>query len=192
MRKITLLVVVLVASFANAQVNYPESSAEVFSKKHELRVGTIRLLTGNSLDVGYEYILDTNQGFGANLLLGFGNDDFSFNQQFSFSPYYRFYFNKSEEYGARGMFVEGFMDFYSGENDYYGDYYYEPSTGYGYYYDTRREFFEVAAGFALGWKWVNRMGFVLDIKAGYGRNLLNEDSAPEGLFRGDVSVGYRF
>jgi len=127
------------------------------------------------------------------MLIGFGDNDFIgyTEQQFSISPYYRFYFNKSQEYGAKGMFVEGFADFYSGRSYNFYNYTIDPYGNY-YYYDRKENYFDVAAGFALGWKWVNTIGFVFEIKAGYGRNLIKENPDAAGVFRGDFSLGYRF
>ncbi len=195
MKKTFLLLGLLVSTVAFSQVDYPESSANVFERKNELRLGAVRLLSGNSFDLGYERIIDRNQSFGANLLIGFGDNEFigDTEQIFSISPYYRFYFNKSQEYGARGMFVEGFADFYSGRTwNYYSYYTPDPTVGNYYYYEKKENYFDVAAGFALGWKWVNTIGFVLELKAGYGRNLLNNNEYSSGIFRGDFSIGYRF
>ena len=107
MKKIAFIAGMLLSFSGFSQTTYPESSDLVFSKKNEVRIGAIRLLAGNSLDLGYERIIDRNQSFGANMLIGFGDNDFIgyTEQQFSISPYYRFYFNKSQEYGAKGMFV---------------------------------------------------------------------------------------
>lgn len=194
MKKLTLACILL-ASFAGfAQITYPESSGAVFERKNELKIGAIHLLSGHSLDIGYEHIQDRNRGFGANLMIGFGDDVADYQPIFSLSPYYRFYFNSSQEYGARGMYAEGFTDFYTAkEYGYYSNYIYDDN--YGGYYDYQlydKKYFEIAAGVALGWKWVNTVGFVLDIKAGYGRNLLGATDYRDGIFRGDVSLGYRF
>jgi len=193
MKKIAFLAGMLLSYSGFSQTTYPESSDLVFSKKNEVRIGAIRLLAGNSLDLGYERIIDRNQSFGANMLIGFGDNDFIgyTEQQFSISPYYRFYFNKSQEYGAKGMFVEGFADFYSGRSYNFYNYSIDPYGNY-YYYDRKENYFDVAAGFALGWKWVNTIGFVFEIKAGYGRNLIKENPDAAGVFRGDFSLGYRF
>ncbi|MEG1020583.1 MAG: DUF3575 domain-containing protein [Myroides sp.] len=193
MKKIAFIAGMLLSLSAFSQTTYPESSDLVFSKKNEVRIGAIRLLAGNSLDLGYERIIDRNQSFGANMLIGFGDNDFIgyTEQQFSISPYYRFYFNKSQEYGAKGMFVEGFADFYSGRSYNFYNYTIDPYGNY-YYYDRKENYFDVAAGFALGWKWVNTIGFVFEIKAGYGRNLIKENPDAAGVFRGDFSLGYRF
>lgn len=52
---------------------------------------------------------------------------------------------------------------------------------------------KVGIGFAIGQKWVSRNGFVFELSVGGGRYLgSDDDEAPEGFFRGGVSVGYRF
>ncbi len=154
-------------------------------------MGAIRLLAGHSLDIGYERIIDRNQGYGVNLLIGFADESEDrsegFKQIISVSPYYRFYFNKSQEYGAKGMFIEGFTDFYNGKS--WDTVYTSWNNTYDYF--NEEKYFEIAAGLALGWKWVNTAGFIFEIKLGFGRNLLgNADN--EGIFRGDFSIGYRF
>src|SRR5690606_14140625 len=157
MRKILILLGLLVATAGFSQIDYPESSGSVFEKQHEIRLGAIRLLAGHSLDIGYERIIDRNQGYGVNLLIGLSDDDSSesFKQVFSVSPYYRFYFNKSQEYGAKGMFVEGFADFYNGKS--WDTAYYIWDDTYDHF--NEEKYFDIAAGLALGWKWVNTIGF---------------------------------
>lgn len=189
MKKALLIIGLMFSTLTYGQVDFPESSEGVFNKNKEVRLGVARLLLGNSLDVGFEKIIDRNQSFGANMLIGFNDRDFDTSQVFSLSPYYRFYFNRSQEYGAKGMFVEGFLDFYSGKTEVYN---YVPfSENYEDYY-KEKSFFDIAGGFALGWKWVNTAGFVFETKIGYGRNILDENPNAEGIFRGDFSVGYRF
>jgi len=191
MKKIFILLSFLCFSFSEAQDTYFESSNKVFEKKNEVRIGVAKLLSAVGLDLNYEMIKDRNQGFGASLYIGFEKDD-TFYQNFSVAPYYRFYFTKSEEYGAKGFFVEGFADFYSGKNIEYV--YVSNNSGYnnyGYSYEKRTNFFDIAAGVAIGKKWVNTSGFVFELKAGYGKNLLN-NSFKSGVLRGDASIGYRF
>lgn len=64
MKKSLLLLGLFMTSAAGfSQIDYPESSADVFNKNKEVRLGAIRLLLGNSLDVGFEKIIDRNQSF---------------------------------------------------------------------------------------------------------------------------------
>nr|WP_297307209.1 hypothetical protein [uncultured Flavobacterium sp.] len=194
-KKIILFVTFSLFSLAQAQVKYPESSSKVYSKSNEIRLGALKALFGNGLELSYERVLDTNKGFGATLYVAKAEDGI-LNQNFSVSPYFRFYFTKSEEYGAKGFFAEGFLDFYSGKNyyyNYYGSIDYE--NGYpvhnGYSEEVKKNFFDTAIGLTLGKKWVNTSGFVLEAKLGYGRNLLKEN-INDGVLKFDLSVGYRF
>lgn len=191
MRKILILFGLMATTAGFSQIDYPESSGSVFEKQHEIRLGAIRLLAGHSLDIGYERIIDRNQGYGVNLLIGFADESEDrsegFKQIISVSPYYRFYFNKSQEYGAKGMFIEGFADFYNGKS--WDTVYTSWNNTYDYF--NEEKYFEIAAGLALGWKWVNTAGFIFEIKLGFGRNLLG-NAPDEGIFRGDFSIGYRF
>jgi hypothetical protein len=90
------------------------------------------------------------------------------------------YFDRDEQYGAKGFFVESFLSFYSGDNnfDYIGN-------------NTNDSYFDTALGFSLGQKWINSGGFIFEIKAGVGRNLLG-NATNNVIFKGDFSIGYRF
>jgi len=185
MKKVFVLFTFLTAALTQAQVTYPESSSQVYNKQNEVRLGAAKLLSGIGFEANYEFVKDTNQGFGASVFIVFNDYDY-FDQKFVVTPYYRFYFTKSEEYGAKGFFVEGFADFYSGKQE-------ENIFNYTTFesYTKDRNFFDIAAGLTIGKKWINTAGFVLEMKAGYGRNILN-NSTYDGIFKGDISVGYRF
>jgi hypothetical protein len=73
----------------------------------ELRINALTLMVGPALDISYEHVLSSASGLGASLLLNFGGDNYG-SQKFALSPFYRFYFFDQKDYGARGLFVEGF------------------------------------------------------------------------------------
>jgi hypothetical protein len=109
--------------------------------------------------------------------------DNSYTEDFSITPFARFYFQETQEYGAKGFFVEGFAKYVSGKNDIY----------YSGFYGYKPEKFTAGAlGISLGKKWVNGSGFVLELLAGAGRTLGNSKVAPDAFFRGDINIGYRF
>lgn len=190
MKKILLLVSIAFVNFTHAQVSYPDSSSKVFAKPNEIRLDALKALFGAGLELSYERVVDTNKGFGAHVYIGKAEDGI-LNQTFSVAPYFRFYFTNSEEYGAKGFFAEGFLDFYTGKNFNYL-YYYEPYPGDAYYNaEKTKSFFDTAIGLSIGKKWVNTAGFVLQTKLGYGRNLLKENQN-DGVLKFDLSVGYRF
>lgn len=192
MKKIVLTLLTLVSVSAVAQTTFPESMNSAYDKKHEIRVGAIKLLSGHSLELSYERVKDKNQGYGAHFLVGFGDGEDVLNQNISIAPYYRFYFSQSQEYGAKGMFVEGFADLYSGTEYVYSNSYTVDPYGYYYYNQNKENFTDLALGLAIGWKKVNTIGFVFELKAGYGKNLIQQNTNASGVFKGDISIGYRF
>ncbi len=177
MKKIpTIIVVLFCVQFSMAQTTI-ESSKDISERRHELKLETIKLMAVPALELNYEYIKDVNQGFGAILLLNF--DKKNYNEKLSLTPYFRFYFNTNQEYGAKGFFVKAFSSFYSGrESEYYDN-------------DDREGFFDIALGFGAGQKLINKSGFVFEYFIGAGRNLLgNSDETMMAKF--GVNVGYRF
>ncbi len=50
---------------------------------------------------------------------------------------------------------------------------------------------DFALGFGLGGKFVSKQGFFLDLNAGIGRNLLN-DNSPTIVGQFNVNLGFRF
>ncbi len=165
---------------SNAQ-DTDKEKIDVFDRKHEVRLGAMKLLSGSILEGSYEYILDSNQGFGAYVLVNFdaGNEWF---ENYSLTPYYRMYFQTNEDYGAKGFFVEGFTSFFSSDFDFVDSILGE---------DNNKDVFDISIGLSLGKKWINTSGFVFEAKLGAGRNLLgNADS--DVLIKGDFYIGYRF
>ena len=175
--------IILVFSFCfnvQAQQENSEESNNVLTRKHEVRLGALKLLAGGIFEGSYEYVIDSNQSFGAHLLVNFdqGNEYF---ENHSITPYYRMYFQTREDYGAKGFFVEGFVSFFLTDYD---------------LFDTSgmidsNDVFDTSIGLTLGKKWINTAGFVFEIRLGAGRNLLNEANF-DALFKGDFSIGYRF
>ena len=148
------------------------------NRVNELKIGMVKLLAGPILDLEYERIANTYASYGSNIVINLGSNYFLYD--FSLSPFYRIYFTERKQYGTKGLFIQGFMGYYTGE-DYY------------YYYDSHlKKYHSLGAGVGLGWKWVNKQGFVIQFLAGGGRTIAGGHRAPEGLFQGDLSVGYRF
>jgi len=148
--------------------------------KNEIKGNALFLVLG-AVEVTYERILNEDSGLGVSLF--FINEE-DFDSSFSLTPYYRAYFGKRL---AAGFFVEGFSMINTGK--YYGNSNYDPNTGYYTYED--KKFTDFALGFGLGSKWIHRKGFVFEINAGIGRNLLSNNS-PEVVGRGGITLGYRF
>lgn len=173
-----------------------ESKKDIFERKNEIRLGAVKLLSSGIFETSYEYIKDSNQGYGASLLVNFDSGN-NYLENYSLTPFYRMYFQTYEDYGAKGFFVEGFTSFFGGKNE--NIYETEYIHGFGQPTSTTitslvekgENFFDISIGLALGKKWINSAGFVFEIKAGAGRNLLN-GSEFDALFKGDLYIGYRF
>jgi len=177
--------VCLTTAFAQEQEPTKETTS-IFDRKHEVKLSTIKLLASGIFEASYEFIQNKNTGFGASLLLNLDAKNNSYPEDYSLTPFYRMYFQTNEDFGAKGFFVEGFTSFYGGTN--YDDFY---STSGSYLGESDSKFFDIAMGIALGKKWINSSGFVFEAKAGVGRNLLGNSNF-DALFKGDLSIGYRF
>jgi hypothetical protein len=151
------------------------------SKKNELKGNALFLVLGAG-EITYERLINGDSGVGVSVF--FVKED-DFDTQFSLTPYYRAYFGKKT---AAGFFVEGFGMLNSGNTGSYSQY---DSSSQIYHVVKGKEFSDFALGFGLGAKWIHQRGFVFEINAGIGRNLLNSDS-PEVVGRGGITFGYRF
>ncbi|WP_298155163.1 hypothetical protein [Flavobacterium sp.] len=173
-KMITLFLLATCISYAQ------EERADIFSRKHEVKVGAIKLLAGPIFEGTYEYIQSKDFTYGVSLLgnLDSGNDYY---EDFSVTPFARFYFQETKEFGAKGFFVEGFAKYSSGRN-----------TTDDYYDSNSVKYNAAALGLSLGKKWINRTGFVFEVLVGVGRTLGNSDAMPDAIFRGDLNLGYRF
>lgn len=184
MKKIIVLLGLMVSSFGFSQENETPSF-----KRNELSLNAPYLVAG-AFDVSYERILNEESGVGISALISFDEDLYI---KYAITPYYRYYFGKKP---ASGFFVEGFAMlnqyddsseiYYEGYYDDYGNFY----TTYSYEGDESTNF---ALGFGLGSKWVTKKGFLFEINAGIGRNLINENNSDNEIVgRGGILFGYRF
>ncbi len=164
-------------------ISYSQEKNQDFNtKKHEFKAGGIKLIAGPILETTYEYIQSKNFTFGTSLLINLNSDDF--NEDFSLTPFARFYFQETKEYGAYGFFVEGFGKIATG-NDYFNEY----NNGNA---NDDDNYTAVALGLSAGRKWINTSGFVVETLFGVGRTLGNSNNAPEAFVRWDLFIGYRF
>ncbi len=155
----------------------------IFTKKHEIKIGSIKILARPIFEGTYEYIYSKDFSFGSSILISLNSKDY-YNEEFSLTPFARFYFQETKEYGAKGFFFEGFAKYFSGKND--------VSDNYRMRGIVPQKFNSIAIGFSLGKKWINSSGFVLELLGGVGRTLGNSEFQPDAVFRGDLNFGYRF
>lgn len=152
-------------------------SKSIFEKRREVKMEVIKLLSVPIIETTYEFVHDRNKGYGAYLLVNLDQSK-DYNETFSLTPFFRMYFSRDEQYGAKGFFVEAFSSFFTG-----------PSSRNGLGKDKNA--FDVSLGFSLGQKWINSSGFVFEYRFGIGRNLLG-NTREDFLAKGGLCVGYRF
>mgnify|MGYP007046300868 CR=1 FL=1 len=163
--------------------NSPETIIDV--SETELRINALALLVGPALDISYEHVLSSSSGLGGSLLLNFGGDNFG-SQKFALTPFYRFYFFDQKDYGARGLFVEGFSSLALEDTER------EELSDGSYVEQENDNEFQWSIGFAAGRKWINQKGFSFEIFLGLGRYLLSTAAPVEVHPRLGASFGKRF
>lgn len=165
---------------------------EKFSKQigtKEFKVDFLDLLVFPALSVGYEKVNDSSSAFGTTLFLNLGGEDSDWNDNLAITPYYRFYFLQSEDYGGYGIFAEVFTKFKFGAAEVGTS---SPSGDL-----VEENYFDIALGLAVGKKWINRKGFTLETLFGVGRNLFydkDSDSSQRSATSTTISIslGKRF
>ena len=190
-KKQLFLILLTVSFIAKAQnktdANETESQKSMTElsekKRHSLSLDVIAGLVFPAFNPRYEYVLNKHSGIGADLNINFDDENGSqILEKFSFSPYYRQYFFSKEDYGAKGFYGEGFLKFYTYENETYF---------FGDSINTNTEaYFETALGIGIGWKWVSNSGFFIDINGGLGRNLGFADDPNDRDLTGKFGVNF--
>lgn len=179
--KNSLLILCLVASLTSfCQETKIEKikDTSIFERKYELKVGGIKLLAGPIFEATYEYIHSKNFTYGSSILVNLDSKN-DYPEDFSVSPFARFYFQETREYGASGFFVEGFGKILTGKTS-------------DLFNNVHEKFTAGALGLSLGKKWINSSGFVFELLIGAGRTIGGGTNAPDAVFRGDLNIGYRF
>lgn len=174
MKKLFLNILLLTTFLGLSQ---EKRSTDLSNRKYEVKFGALKLLAGTIFEGTYEYIYSEDFTFGSSLLVNFDKTT-DYNEDFSITPFARFYFQETKEYGAKGFFVEGFGKYASGRD-------------YQIFSDGEK-YNAAALGISLGKKWVNNSGFVLEVLFGGARTLGGSDKTPDAFFRGDLFLGYRF
>lgn len=192
MKKSLLFSIVMLCSFGiHSQEVGPTGpqkgiTGPILAKRHELGSDVISAITIPALNPRYEYLLGKYSGIGAEVFVSLDDDNGnSDHERFSIAPYYRQYFFSERDYGAKGFYAEGFAKFFTfGERVRNGN----NST-------TKENFFDTSIGAGIGWKWVSRSGFFVDLGFGIGRNLGlpgNKNVGEKVQFRGGLNFGWRF
>ena len=193
---ITLFFIISLTSYSQDKIQQVEvvktdTQIEEFSKQigtKEFKLDFLDLLVFPALSVGYEKINDSSTAFGTTLFINLGGEDSDWNDNLAITPYYRFYFLQSEDYGGYGVFAEVFTKFAFGDAEVYNEI---SNTS------IDENYFDMALGLAVGRKWINRKGFTLETLFGVGRNLFFDEESDSGdrsaaSARFNISIGKRF
>jgi len=151
----------------------------------EIGLDVFDLALFRTIDVSYEYIKNSEFGFGLSARVNL-TDEYSilsFIEKYSITPFFRYYFFNKQDYGSKGFYTEVFLKFF-GRDVYDG--------WFGTSGDKINSHFDAALGIGLGYKFVSRSGFILDLNVGMGRSLRLSDLEDVGVARGGITFGYRF
>ena len=151
--------------------------------QNEIKVDFLDFIIFPALTLGYEKNRNSSTAYGATMFINFDTELGSeWNDKFAITPYYRFYFLESQDYGGYGVFAEIFTKFSSAKIENYSDAKSESYT-------------DISPGLAVGRKWINRKGFTFELMFGVGRNLLYDEDVNgmnTATIRSGVSIGKRF
>ncbi len=161
------------------------SKTSVFDKKNELKIDMVKLVAVPSLEIEYERIISHWSSVGGIIKFGDGGNEFS--RKFRIAGFYRGYFTKNEDYGTKGFYGELLTGYYVGNEDLY---YYDISESD--YPDDPITYNGLEAGFKLGYKWVNKSGFIIQADWGITRGLIRSDNSPENFLLWGIKMGLRF
>ncbi|NAY91934.1 hypothetical protein GTQ34_08390 [Muricauda sp. JGD-17] len=172
MKKLLLLGMLCAGPLLMAQA-YP-----ALYNNNEIKFNIGLFLATTAVEGSYEYFLSEDTSIGGTIY--FDDDATDYNGNFGIGPNFRAYFG----YQPRsGFFAEAFGLYYTGEDDDTE----EPVTLRNEEYST------FALGLGLGNKWVTRsQKFSLEVFAGFGRNINPEDFQDDFMYRGGLSIGFRF
>ena len=173
----------------------------------EIKLDVIDLLSQPALNIGYEKINDSYSSYGADIFLNFNDNNASrsWSEKFSLNPFYRFYFLNKTDFGGEGYFAEIFIKFSNIEYN-RETYYYDPMPNEPYTINEEIKVWDIAPGFGVGRKWVNKKGWTFEYMVGVGRFLFTDngnddctncgydvyDNRAEATFKGGISIGKRF
>jgi len=164
MKNFLLIAVFIISTFGFGQT---KDKVSIFEKKNELKIGGVHLLALR-FNATYEYLHSKDFTYGSSILIGQGSDL----ESFSITPFVRFYFQETKEYGAHGFYLECFAKYLNGKFD--------------------EKYSASALGLSVGKKWVNTNGFVVETLFGAGRVIAGTTNSPDFVLRGDLFIGYRF
>lgn len=190
MKAIITLVIFFIGISGFSQEVSQEVTDQIFPRdisKNELSINAFNLVTFGAIDVAYERIIDQNSSWAIEgFILALNREseaaDYLFTRTASLTGKYKYFFGDNAAYG---FYVNGLAMVSTGE-------YYEEIYDREFNYSrVDKDYTDLALGFGIGYKWVSKQGFFMDLSSGIGRNLLNNDS-PVIVGQFNVNLGKRF
>ncbi|MCX2718307.1 hypothetical protein [Lentiprolixibacter aurantiacus] len=172
MKHVPLFICVFLFGISVSAQAYP-----VLTEDHEIKFNIGLFLATTTVEMSYEYYLSEDTSIGGTVY--FDNDGDDYNGDFGLGANFRAYFG----YQPRsGFFAEAFGLYYTAEREL-------ESGGLR----LTEDYNSIALGLGLGNKWVTRsQRFSLEIFGGFGRNINPEEFQDSFVYRGGLSVGFRF
>ncbi len=152
----------------------------LFEKKNELKIDAVKLLTFPSLEIEYERIYNDWMSLGGIMSIGNGgNIGFP---RFNTEAFWRGYFTKAEAYGSKGFFGQAFLTYRVSDYEHWEN-----------NHTLMSRYSGAGVGFAIGYKWTNKAGFVIQLDWGLSRILVaNTDYFDELQPKFGIKTGWRF
>ena len=164
-------------------------AASIRVTTNEIGLDVFDLAILRTLDVSYEYIKNSEFGFGVTGRVSLNSDGGSGiteGEKYSITPFFRYYFFNKQDYGSKGFYAEVFLKCFGVSIDQYN------YDSYGSISSGKDNYFDAALGVGLGYKYVNRRGFTVDLNLGLGRSLGLSDRGDVAVGRGGITFGFRF
>ena len=151
--------------------------------QNEIKIDFLDFIIFPALTLGYEKNRNSSTAYGATMFINFDTDLGSeWNDKFAITPYYRFYFLESQDYGGYGVFAEIFTKFSSAKIENYSNL-------------KRKSYTDISPVLAVCRKLINIKWFTFELMFGVGRNLLYDEDVNgmnTATIRSGVSIGKRF
>ena len=150
---------------------------EVFTPVNELKLNLALTIFGSYPEISYERVFKEDLSFGFSAGVGTGD---RYIMNYNLTPYFRWFFggnSRSMEKIGAGLFLEANGALFGIRREYY----------HGWNWRTENVF-GAGIGMAIGWKYVSRNDWVMELFLGAGRDFVND-----GFYlRNGITIGKRF
>lgn len=173
MKNLVLFIILLAVGYTSNAQAYRERSYN----DHELRFNMGRFLATTALEASYEYYFTPDTSIGGTAY--FNGDGLGRTGNFGIGPNLRAYFGYNPK---SGIFAEAFGLYYTGETDI--------TNNLG---ARNNDYSTTAIGLGLGKKWSTfGQKLTMEIYGGLGRNINQQEFQDAFMYRGGLSLGFRF